>query len=459
MYPGFVRQLADYAGASQDEMVHSTMKEALERLYARRTFGIKLGLDVEHALLGRMGNPEGNYAIIHVAGTNGKGSVCALLDSILRTAGYKVGLYTSPHLVRFNERMCVDGCPIGDDELGDLVGEIESLSDAVVGELGQEPTFFECATAIALEYFRRQVVQIAILETGMGGRLDATNVVMPFVSVITRISVEHSMYLGSDIETIALEKAGIIKEGRPVVCGAMNEEAFGVIKRVATEKRTLLAEADESVTIRVISRDLSGQKLNVETGDTSYGTMRFPLLGQHQVENLATAVAAIEVLNSVGTLNIRKDDIIAGISSVHWPGRCQVFRNDPPVIVDGAHNPGAAEALAGSLKQIFKGRPLGLVIGMCADKDVKSFLKPFSNLVKKLWVVLIKSDRSMPAAQISAVGKTMGWEVCETTLSVALDEAEDWAHNTGGAVCITGSLFLAGEVMQNVKEGANHVKK
>lgn len=426
------------------------MQEALERLYRRRTFGIKLGLDVEQELLETIGNPERHYGIIHVAGTNGKGSVCALLDSILRSAGYKVGLYTSPHLVRFNERIRVDGHCIEDDELGVLVAEIERLASAVEVKLRREPTFFECATAMALKYFRQQGVQIAILETGMGGRLDATNVATPLMSLITRISMEHTMYLGSDIESIAFEKCGIIKQERPVVCGMMDERPLNVVRRIARERRATLVEASGNVSVRMISQDFFGQKVEVETGTTSFGTMQIPLTGRHQLENLATAVAAIEVFGRIIGTNIREEDVRTGVLNVNWPGRCQVLSIDPPFILDGAHNPGAAEALAETLRQVLKEKPIGLVLGMCSDKDMRSFLKPFSKLVKKLWAVPIKSDRSVPTAQIISAGKGMGWGVSETTLAMALSEAESWARENGGAVCVTGSLFLVGEVLGGI---------
>ncbi|MFC1498702.1 bifunctional folylpolyglutamate synthase/dihydrofolate synthase, partial [Verrucomicrobiota bacterium] len=213
------------------------MNQALKKLYKRRSFGIKPGLDAERAMLSKLGNPQEEFLVVHVAGTNGKGSVCALLSSILRTAGYTVGLYTSPHLVRFNERIRVDDQEIGDDELAGVLDKIECVAADVARDMGQEPTFFECATAMAFKYFKEQDVRIAVVETGMGGRLDATNVLTPLISVITRISLEHTMYLGNDVEAVALEKCGIIKKGRPVVCGIMDALAHNMVKRSALEKR------------------------------------------------------------------------------------------------------------------------------------------------------------------------------------------------------------------------------
>jgi len=214
------------------------MKNALERLYKRQTFGIKPGLDVIRALLARLDNPERSYGVIHVAGTNGKGSVCAMIDSVLRATGCTVGLYTSPHLVSFNERFCVNGVQICDDDLFGLIEQIERISSEVADELKREPTFFECSTAMAFEYFRKKGVKLAVIEVGMGGRLDATNVVMPLVSVITRVSLEHMAYLGHDVVSIAFEKAGIIKPGKPVICGATDEKALDVMKQISKDYGT-----------------------------------------------------------------------------------------------------------------------------------------------------------------------------------------------------------------------------
>jgi len=425
-----------------------TTNDALERLYKRHAFGIKPGLEVIEALLSKLGNPERSFGAVHVAGTNGKGSVCAMLDSVLRVAGGNIGLYTSPHLVSFNERICVGGVPINDADLSVLIDRVEEISSGVARDLKREPTFFECGTAMAFEHFKKKGVSLAVVEVGMGGRLDATNVVKPLVSVITRVSLEHMMHLGKDIESIAFEKAGIIKAGIPVICGATDEKAFQVIRRIAKERGAPFYNAGENAVIRQISSDLSGQKVNVETANASYGTVKMPLIGLHQMENLATAITAIEVLGNVIGNDIAPEKIKAGIAAAKWKGRFQVLKTDPPVILDGAHNPGAAEVLAETLRSMFHGKPIGMITGMCGDKDVHGFVKPFGSLVKKLWVVPVRSERNMSAGQIVAAGRGMGWTVSEMSLQKALVEAETWARNAGGAVCIAGSLFLAGEVLE-----------
>jgi len=419
----------------------------LSRLYARRTFGIKLGLHVEEALLARLGNPERAYAVIHVAGTNGKGSVCAMLEAILRAGGIRTALYTSPHLVRINERIAVNGRSVPDDDLFALLGEVESLAEAVTVESGQEPTFFEVITAVGLEYFRRAGAQIAVVETGMGGRLDATNVVTPVVAAITGIGLEHTMYLGGDIESIAREKAGIIKDGRPVVCGEMDAGALNVVKSVARTRRAPLRLANECVTVRVLAEDLTGQVLQAESQNVAYGKLRMPLVGRYQAANLATALTVIEETAGILGIDIGPEIVARGLAGLSWPGRFQLLNTDPPIILDGAHNPPAATALADTLKRLLKQKPLGLVVGMCGDKDVGGFLRAFVRLAKKLWVVPIPSERNMPSERIRAAAGLMGWEVAEGSVADAVREARDWAASAGGAVCVTGSLYLVGEVL------------
>lgn len=422
--------------------------DSLARLFERRTFGVKLGLDVERRLLDELGSPQQAYGVVHVAGTNGKGSVCALVDSILRAAGYRTGLYTSPHLRSFHERIMVAGMPIGDPELACVIDKVEAASERVAEATGCPPTFFECATAMALDHFRDTNVQVAILETGLGGRLDATNVVTPLVSVITRIALDHAAHLGTDLEAIAVEKCGIIKRGRPVVCGGMPEEALALVKKRAAEVGAPLVCVEEVCTLVPSAIDLSGQKVRVDTRRETYGTARFPLLGVHQLENLATAVVAAEMLCDIVGTELTPEALREGVESVSWPGRFQVLSNDPPLIADGAHNANAALALAATLRSTLKGRPLALIWGMCGDKDALGFLKPLAPLVRRGWGIPIRSARSMSSSVLVAEAKGCDVQLEEATLAEAMLLALDWARREGGAVCVTGSLFLVGEVLE-----------
>jgi len=423
------------------------MKEALDRLFRRQNFGIKLGLELQEALQDGLGNPEEAYGVIHVAGTNGKGSVCACLESILRQAGYRTGLYTSPHLVRFNERFKVNGKAIGNAELAALVARIEEVTGEVEKALGRPATFFECGTALAFEYFRQAGVEIAIVETGMGGRLDATNVVVPVLSVITRISLEHTQHLGNTLAAIAGEKAGIVKRGRPVVAGAMAAEALAAIRKRAEESESLLVEADQYATVTLKELTWKGQKVGVETGNASYGAIRTQLLGVHQLENVATAVTAAELLNDLG-VPVPPEAIKKGLAQAEWVGRCQVLESDPPLVIDGAHNPGAAMALAATLKKLLGRQPLALVCGMCADKDARSFFAELQGLVKACWTVTLQTERSVAGGELARQATGLGCPVQTAALPAALAAARTWARENGGAVCVAGSLFLVGEVLE-----------
>ncbi len=425
----------------------STMGEVEQRLFQRRRFGIKLGLELELAMLERLGNPQREYPVIHVAGTNGKGSVCAMLQAILSAAGVTTGLYTSPHLVSFNERFQVDRAQISDADLEALATRIEAVAESAAADLERDVTFFECSTAIAFEYFRQQAVQMAVIETGLGGRLDATNVVAPLVSVITPVSLEHTEHLGDTLEAVAAEKAGIIKAGRPVVMARMDEAAADVIRRTCRERGCRCIDVAEQASMRISKRSLVGQKVHLETSSASYGTVNLSLLGDFQAENLATAAVVIDVLRDQYGIPIDESMVATGVRAATWPGRCQLLTEDPPTLLDGAHNPAAALALATVLQGHAEGRPLGMVIGMCGDKDIGEFLRPFARLAPRLWVVPIDNERNTDPERILAPARAMGWTASATTLQGGLDEARAWGGEAGGMLCITGSLFLVGEVL------------
>ena len=327
------------------------MRDArIARLYARQAHGIKPGLDATRALLSALAHPEGGLAAVHVAGTNGKGSTCAMVAKGLESLGLPVGLTTSPHLVRFHERFQINGRPIADEELGRHLAAVEEAAERVERESGLVPTFFECSLAIAFLHFREHGVRLAVVETGMGGRLDATNILVPMVSVITRIAMDHMQYLGDTLAKIAAEKAGIVKPGRPVVAAAMPDEALAVVAEAARRAGSPFVDVREAVTVRRVSGDLAGQKVAVSSAERDYGTLRTPLAAAYQLENIATAVATLETLRSPVGLPLPEDAVKKALAEVRWPGRMQLVRDDPLVVLDGAHNPDGAAALAASLK-------------------------------------------------------------------------------------------------------------
>lgn len=426
-----------------------TVAESLSRLYRLHAAGIKFGLETEHALLERLGHPEHGLGIIHVAGTNGKGSVCSMLEAILRRSGLKTGLYTSPHLIRFNERIRINGQCISDEALASLISRVdEQARGAAARPGGQEVTFFEFATAMAFECFKREQVDIVVLETGMGGRLDATNVITPLISVITGVSLEHTDYLGKDITSIAAEKGGIIKPGRPVVIGPMADEVLPVIQRLAQERQARLIHARDVVAVKRKSQNLDGQQVSIESDSASYGGLRCPLIGRHQLENMGIAVAALEVLRDECGLGVAPRAVKEGLEMVRWPGRCQVLSKEPVTILDGAHNPEGAHILSQVLHELVKAQPVGLVAGLCADKDLAGFLRALKGRIRRVWAVPLRTGRSLPPAAMAAQAKVLGCPATTASVPDAFREASAWAAANHGAVCIAGSLYLAGEVLE-----------
>ncbi len=417
----------------------------LQRLADRRRFGMKPGLETICALLQRLGNPQQSLRCIHIAGTNGKGAVTALLDSILRAAGYRVARYTSPHLVRLAERFFIDGAPADDADLERASAKVFPAVEALERETGYEVTFFECLTAVAFVMFAEKKVDVAVIETGLGGRLDATNVIVePLVSVITRIGLDHCDWLGSTHTAIAEEKAGIIKPGRPVVCGAMPQAAAETIERIASLNGCPFTAAPEHVTIEHES------PFSAVTARRNLPPIDFALFGSFQLENAAVALTVCDVLVGKCGFDIPDHAVKAGMESVVWPGRCQrVVSDGVTMIVDGAHNPDGAEALREALRRAKVAKPVGLVAGFCGDKDVLDHLRIMSGIASRGWAVPIRSSRSLPPDAVAERMLMAGFEKAEAcaTLAQALEAVRAWAHETGGTPVICGSLFLAGETL------------
>lgn len=424
------------------------MLNDLQQLAARRRFGMKPGLETIRSLLDRLGNPERDIIAIHIAGTNGKGAVAALCESVLRAAGYPVARYTSPHLIRVNERFLINGEPVDDATLESAAREVGTVVRAVEAEQKVDVTFFECLTAVAFVLFRRAGIKFVALEAGLGGRLDATNVVIPLVSVITRIGLDHCDWLGDTVEKIAMEKAGIIKPGRPVVCAAMPDEAKAVIASTAAERQSLFVDAAEAVSVSVTQSGLEGQTLKIGTQDRDLPPVRLPLAGAFQVENVCAAMAALEQVVECG-VTIPDTAFVKGLESVCWPGRFQLAAKEPPVIIDGAHNPEGARALRQALKSCKVKAPVGLVAGFCGDKDALAYLRVLAPVVKRAWGVAIANPRSLTAEQTVGMMHMAGVSEADARESVqeALHVAREWAHEVDGVVLVCGSLFLAGEAL------------
>ena len=424
----------------------------LDRLCARRTFGIKPGLDSIRALFAELGDPQERLRVIHVAGTDGKGSVCAMVEAVLRRAGLRVGLYTSPHLVRLTERFRLGGAEMPEETLAALLDEVEAAAARLVARGRPEPTFFEATTALAFLWFAREGVPLAVAEVGMGGRLDATNVLRPAVCVVSRIGMDHMQYLGDSIEKIAAEKAGIAKEGVPLVLGAMPDEARAVVEAHARAVGAPVVRAPESCEVRRLSGDLSGQVLSVSSAAADYGRVRLRLAGAYQLENVATALAAVETFERVLGVELPPRLVAEGLAEAALPARFQLLSEDPATILDGGHNACAAEALVAALKAAKISHGVRLVVGQCADKDPAAFLRALAPVVGKVWTVPLSNPRGLPPETLAAFARGAGLRevVACPTLAEGLAAARADAREAGRPVLVAGSLFLAGDVLSSL---------
>jgi len=427
----------------------SILDAKLTYLYSRTGAStVKLGLNTTQSLLKELKVDPLQLPCVHVAGTNGKGSVSAMLESVLREAGLRTGLYTSPHLIRFSERIRIKGEPIPNSDLIRLLDRVESADQRQAAEAGGRlGTFFELTTATAIQWFLEQQVQLAVLETGMGGRLDSTNVVTPLLSVITEVGLEHVSFLGRTLEEVATEKAGIIKPGRPVITRKQRPEIMKIIEEKAREAGAPILRADELVSVRRLSQDLDGQRLSVETADGSWEPFILPLLADFQLGNCALAVTALEWMRESLGLPLTPEVIRAGLSKVKWPGRCQVAKRDPVFLVDIAHNPDAAKALAAFLKTFKGNKPVALICGLLKDKDVDGFFRLLKPVVDACVVVSLDSERSMPMERLVAAAKAAKLPVGEGRMPDAVRNGLKWAKANDGIVVSAGSIYLASAVL------------
>ncbi len=398
-------------------------------------------------LLEGMGNPQRQARTVHIAGTKGKGSTAAMIASVLTASGLSTGLFTSPHLHTMRERIAVDGRPISREELARMVARYRPVIDALnhsapYGSL----TTFEVLVALAFAYFREKGVTFQVMEAGMGGRLDATNVIHPQVSIITPISLDHVEVLGPTLEKIAREKSGIIKEGSPVVIAPQPPEAARVLARVCREKGADLIRVGKDITWEKGLSDLKGQAFRVRGRNESY-SLSIPLLGDHQLENAATAVAGLEVLVEQG-FQVTPEGLSEGMARVSWPGRLQILQAQPTLVVDGAHNDASARRLRESLAQYFRWERLVLVLGSSIDKDIHAIVEELAPLHPVAIATSSRHPRAMPSAQVAAEFQGQGIEVeIVDTVPDAVTRALAMAGSSD-LVVATGSLFIAAEVIE-----------
>ena len=412
--------------------------EALEYIHSVVWKGSRPGLGRITELLEKLNNPQDGLRFIHIAGTNGKGSNSAMLESILRAAGYKTGLFVSPYIKHFNERICVCGKPISDEDLAAATAFVRPFADS----MADAPTEFELITAIGLVHFLKEKCDVVVLETGMGGRLDSTNVIKdPLACVITGIAMDHTAFLGDTVEKIAAEKAGILKKGAPVIWGGYDKAARAVIENKAREMGvSFVAAEDTPLTVREMT--LSGTVVD-------YGKrkeIKLPLLGSYQPQNLATVLSTVDALQARG-LAISEDAVREGLACVRWRGRFEKLCDKPLIFSDGAHNPEGIAAAAKGIRHYFAGKPVALLTGVMADKDYTDMVATLAPLTCRVFTLTPNNPRSLSAAEYAEVYRKAGIEAsAHDTVEDAVAAAVAYARETGTPLFSLGSLYMYVEV-------------
>jgi len=424
-----------------------TYSDAIKYIHSVNWTFCKPGLERVRALCAAVGDPQDKLKFIHVAGTNGKGSFCAMTDSILRAAGYKVGLFTSPYILEFNERMRIDGESISDAELCELVEYVKPFADA----MEDKPTEFELITVIAFLYFQRHNCDVVVLECGLGGRLDATNVInTAILSVIVGISLDHTSILGDTVEKIAAEKAGIIKKGTPLLwCGGDDD----------TERVIADAAQRMGVVLHKVSRErLSVNKMTLDGTSFDFGerkNVNLPLLGQYQPHNAANALCAIDILSSIG-FDVSDDAVRRGLERVTWPSRFEIINKEPLVIADGGHNPEGIDGAVESIKRYFGDAKVAIITGVMADKDYKYMSCRIAEVACRVFCVRPDNPRALSAEDYASVFEARGVDsVACQSVDCAVQQALSYAQSEGLPVISLGSLYMYGEVLAAVRKYAN----
>jgi len=414
-------------------------QESMNYLKGLTTFGINLGLDRIKNLLFRLGNPEKNLVCVHVGGTNGKGSTCAMLSSILSRSGMKVGLFTSPHLHSYTERIRINGKDIDEEEIGRLITQMRVHLDQMIQEKVEHPTEFEVSTALALLYFAQQKVDIAIMEVGLGGEIDSTNVISPRLSIITNVGMDHMDYLGPTLEDIARVKAGIIKAGRDVITATDYPEALKVIREKAAREQSDIWEYEKDIMAEPISHTDDGQLFNCRVKEAIFSNLKISLRGEHQLINASLAVAAAVKLG-VGDSAIRE-----GLERAEWPCRLETVRQHPLVVIDAAHNHHGIKVLVHALKEYWPEKKKVLLLGMLADKEREKVAAEIAPLAEKIVITKPNNPRAGEWQQVAEfVRPYVEKVVMEENIFRAVDKALELTCE-GEMLLITGSIYMVSE--------------
>ena len=414
-----------------------TGQEAIDYITSKKTVETAPGLHRIRTLMDALGNPQREYPCIHVAGTNGKGSACAMAESILRAAGYRTGLDTSPHLLRFNERIQINGAPVSDECLALATERVRAAAEA----MEEAPNWSEIITAVTLVAFAMEKVDAAVLEVGLGGEFDSTNVIdTPAAALIMNIGYDHMELLGNTLEEIASAKAGIIKSGGDVIVYRGEPGVEAVFERTAAERGARLHKADFD-SIRPVSESIDGQVFDV----CGYEGLRLPLAGPHQQRNAAVVITAMDVLREKGW-HITEEDIRTGLAGVVWPARFEVISRDPVFILDGGHNPQCLDAADDALRRLLPGKRVVFLVGMLRDKDVEEMVTRLRTVSDQYVTITPVSDRAMEAEELTKLIRAKGGQaVTGGDIARGIALARERAGKDG-AVCCIGSLYLAGTV-------------
>lgn len=416
--------------------------EALEYIHSICWTFTKPGLERIASLCKKLGNPQNDLKFIHVAGTNGKGSFCSMLDSVLRRAGYKTGLFTSPYIKVFNERMQFCGENISNEELAEITEYVKPFADS----MEDKPTEFELITAIGFEFFKRKKCDVVILEAGMGGRLDSTNIIdSSLLSVITGISLDHTAFLGDTPEKIAAEKAGIIKQNGRILFGGNSKSVEEVIKAKAAEMGADYYFADKSG-LEILSSDLSGSIINYK----EYNELKLPLLGLYQPLNAANVLCAVEILRGQG-FKIDEKAVREGLLAARWPARFEIISRDPLIIFDGAHNPEGIETAVESIKRYFGDEKVAVLTGVMKDKDYNYISRKFAEIADRAFTITPANPRALPAEEYAKVLEGVGITATSyESVASALADAKKFSKDSGTPLVCLGSLYMYCEIIESI---------
>lgn len=425
--------------------------KTIKYLEELRVLGSNYGLERTERLLELLGNPHKKLKLIHIAGTNGKGSTSSILGKVLIEHGYKVGFFNSPHLEEIEEAIRVNDENIPEEDLVYLLEEIKPYVNKVVEEGYKHPTEFEVLTCIMFLYLYRQKVDFGVIEVGLGGRLDSTNVIKPILSIITSISLDHTNILGNTIQEITNEKAGIIKDAIPVITCNQKDEALYIIKNKAllTKSKLTIVDSNDFVFLEIVNDDIPYQRVSVNFNNNKY-TLDLALLGKHQIINLSLAIKALEELEKLNYIKVNINKLYKGVKNVKWKGRLEVLKKDPFIVIDGAHNIAGIEFLKSNIEEYFKYKNLYLILGILADKNVEEMVKIIAPVATEVYTVTANSIRAASANELKEVvleynNNCIAFDDYDKAIKLSLSKA-----NKDDLIVAAGSLYMIGEIRKQI---------